>query len=74
MCFRKKKNKVNDNMLSEYPCDVYLHNALRFICKGQTGAAYKEICFAILKSGGELTEHEVKILSEIETESLVIKI
>lgn len=52
---RKLKNRY-----SEYPCDMFLHNALRFIQNGKSEVAYEEICWAIIKSGGELTEEERK--------------
>lgn len=40
------------------PCSDYLHNALRFIEQGNADVAYDEICYAIIKSGGKLTESE----------------
>ena len=49
--FLQFKNK-NDKVFSEYPCSVYLHNALRFITDKQPDIAYEEICYALLKSGG----------------------
>lgn len=49
--------KIN-NELNSYPCSDYLHNALRFIEQGEADVAYDEICYAIIKSGGKLTEHE----------------
>ena len=50
--FKKK------NILNEYPCSDYLHNALHFLRQGKVDVAYDEICWAITKSGGELTEEE----------------
>ncbi len=50
---RRKKNK-----LAEYPCEDYLHNALRFLANGNTDSAYTEICFAMMKAGAELREEE----------------
>lgn len=49
--------KIN-NELNSYPCSDYLHNALRFIEQGEADVAYDEICYAIIKSGGKLTESE----------------
>lgn len=54
MLMRKNKNKL----LNDYPCSDYLHNALCFLREGNVDAAYDEICWAITKSGGELTEEE----------------
>ena len=50
--------RTNDELLSRYPCSVYLHNALRFISEGKPQVAYDEICHAIIRSGGSLTEQE----------------
>ena len=58
----KKRNKV----FSEYPCDVYLHNALFFITNDKPDVAYREICWAILKSGGKLREEEQAKFKERE--------
>lgn len=44
--------------LNSYPCSDYLHNALRFIAQGEADVAYDEICHAIIRSGGKLTESE----------------
>lgn len=52
------KNENTSKIYSEYPCDVFLHNALRFIKEGKTDVAYNEICWAIVKSGGELLDEE----------------
>ena len=56
--FEKNKNKAINQKLSTYPCVNYLHNALRFILEKKTDVAYTEICYAIMKSGAELTETE----------------
>lgn len=50
----ENKNKI----FNDYPCSDYLHNALRFISQGKTDAAYDEICHAIIRSGGKLTNYE----------------
>ena len=52
------------NRLNDYPCSDLLHNALRFIRKGSPNVAYGEICCAIIRSGGELTEEEREYLKE----------
>ena len=53
-----KKNKSINSKLSNYPCINFLHNALRFLSENKTDVAYTEICHAIMKSGGNLTEKE----------------
>lgn len=58
--FRRKENKLN-----QYPCNVYLQNALRFIVNKENDEAYSEICWAIIKSGGRLTEEQEKIFKDI---------
>lgn len=58
--FLKKDNKLN-----QYPCNVYLQNALRFIVNKEYNTAYSEICWAIIKSGGKLTEEQEKIFKDI---------
>ena len=57
--FKRKDDK--DNKLNQYPCNVYLQNALRFITEKEYDTAYSEICWAIIKSGGNLTEEQEKI-------------
>lgn len=57
-CREKKKKVLTESRLAEYPCDYLLHNALRFINDGKPQVAYSEICYAIIKSGGELYEEE----------------
>ena len=56
--FEKNKNKAINQKLSTYPCVNYLHNALRFVLENKTDVAYTEICYAIMKSGADLTETE----------------
>ena len=48
--FAKNKNKAINQKISTYPCVDFLEN--------KTDVAYTEICYAIMKSGGELTETE----------------
>ena len=57
--------KINDNKLNQYPCSVYLQNALRFITEKEYDTAYSEICWAIIKSGGKLTEEQEKTFKNI---------
>ena len=56
--FEKNKNKAINQKMSTYPCVNYLHNALRFVLENKTDVAYTEICYAIMKSGADLTETE----------------
>lgn len=58
MLMRKIENEKTNKLLNDYPCSDYLHDALRFLREGNVDAAYDEICWAITKSGGELTEEE----------------
>ncbi len=61
--FKRKKNKLN-----QYPCNVYLQNALRFITEKEYDTAYMEICWAIIKSGEKLTKEQEKIFKRINLE------
>ena len=56
--FTKNKNKAINQKISTYPCVAFLHNALRLILENKTDVAYTEICYAIMKSGADLTETE----------------
>ena len=56
--FAKNKNKAINQKISTYPCVALLHNALRLILENKTDVAYTEICYAIMKSGADLTEKE----------------
>lgn len=63
-----KKNKSDKKQLKElkkYPCDCYLSNALYFIETGEIDVAYKEICYAILRSGGKLSDSQLKKFNEL---------
>lgn len=62
----RKKNKCIPKLLRQYPCDAYLHSAIYFINKKDYDTAYREICYAIMKSGGELSENEMKKFKELE--------
>ena len=68
MFLRRKKKK--DTVFSQYPCSVFLHNALRFISQNKPEVAYEEICYAIKRSGGELTEEEKRIFDEVRQNDL----
>lgn len=57
--------KRKDKKLNQYPCDIYLHNALQFIKDKKYDMAYTEICWAILKSDGTITKEEEKIFKEL---------
>ena len=57
--------KRKDKKLNQYPCNVFLQNALRFITEKEYAMAYSEICWAIIKSGGKLAEKQEKISKDI---------
>lgn len=57
--------KRKDKKLSQYPCNIYLQNALQFIEDGRSDKAYTEICWAIIKSGVKLTEEQEEIFKNI---------
>lgn len=61
-------NRKINKMLNGYPCSYFLHNALRLIACGKSKAAYSEICHAIVKSGGELTDAEYEMWDLIKKE------
>ena len=61
----EKKKKCNKKLLRKYPCDTYLKNALHFIEISKPDIAYTEICWAIVKSGGELSDSEFKKFFEL---------
>ena len=63
---RKKEKRCNRKLLGQYPCDIYLKNALRDIDEGCPDSAYSEICWAILKSGGELDEYQRRKFEEVQ--------
>lgn len=57
--------KRKDKKLNQYPCNVYLQNALQFIEDGRSDKAYTEICWAIIKSGVKLTKDQEEIFKEL---------
>lgn len=61
----KKKKRCSKYKLRKYPCDTYLRNALYFIENEKPNDAYTEICWAIVKSGGELAGKEKKKFNEL---------
>lgn len=65
MLFFKKKKVVKKSLLKKYPCQCHLRNALYLIDINKPNLAYEEICYAIMKSGGELTPWEMKIFNEL---------
>lgn len=58
--------RERNNRLKEYPCDIYLHNALECLMEGKVNLAYSEICWAIHKSFGELSKEEKQHWEKIE--------
>jgi hypothetical protein len=60
---RQKKQK--DRVYSQYPCSVYLHDALSFISEGKPEAAYEEICWALTRAGAILSQNEYREWREI---------
>lgn len=60
-----KKLKRNKKF-SQYPCEDYLHNALRFLQGGANCGAYTAICWALIKSGAELNEEEKKVFERYQ--------
>ena len=64
--FSQSKNK-KDKVFSQYPCSVYLHNALRFLSEKNFDVAYEEICYALLKSGDELSAEEETQLKNLQS-------
>lgn len=65
-----KKGKCNKNLLRQYPCDDFLRSALHFIEIGKPNDAYTEICWAIMKSGGELFDNETRIFKAIQNKEM----
>ncbi len=63
MFFNKKQN---DKVFSQYPCSVFLHNALRFISEGKADVAFEEICWALIRGGDELSKEEKTRLEELK--------
>lgn len=59
--------KRKDKKLNQYPCNIFLQNALELITVKEYAMAYSEICWAIIKSGGKLTEEQEKIFKNINT-------
>lgn len=53
-----KPRSRSDEILCEYPCSYYLHNALHMLMVGDSDSAYDEVCWAIIKSGGQLRTSE----------------
>lgn len=64
---KRKMRKDEDEKYSDYPCSIYLHNALHFIQYERSDAAYSEICNALIRSGGKLTDYEKLILTAVRS-------
>lgn len=64
----KRIRKIDSQRLIAYPADYFIHNSLRFIYDNNMNDAYEEVCFAILKSGGELSDEEESYFNKIRRE------
>ena len=60
-----KSKLKKEKSFAKYPCEDYLHNALRLLDKGCTDSAYTEICYALIKAGAELREEEKKKFDQL---------
>lgn len=67
-----EKVRIRDRM-REYPCEDYLHNALRFMAEGKPDIAYEEVCHALLRCGVELRPEESKIFNVLRNRKGVTK-
>lgn len=64
---KKLLDKLKRNKrFSRYPCEDYLHNALKYLQDGANCDAYTEICWALIKSGAELKEDEREIFEKYQ--------
>ena len=63
-CFYYGRDKKGE-VFSQYPCAVFLHNALRFLTEGKVCTAYEEICWALVKAGEELNAEERAVFKEL---------
>ena len=66
---RYKECHANSNFRS-YPCIDFLRNALHWIEEGEPDVAYTEICFAIMKAGLSLDEHESAVFYQKRNEEM----
>ena len=66
---RYKECHANSNFRS-YPCIDFLRNALHWIEEGEPDVAYTEICFAIMKAGLSLDEHESDVFYQKRNEEM----
>ena len=66
---RYKECHANSNFRS-YPCIDFLRNALHWIEEGEPDVAYTEICFAIMKAGLSLDEHESAVFYQKRNEGM----
>lgn len=63
------KESERDKNFSQYPCEHYLHNALKLLQNEKNCEAYTEICWALIKSGAGLREEEKKFFEEYQERS-----
>ena len=61
MTFRRKKK---DEAFGKFPCDMFLNNAIRFICDGKYDSAISEICYCISKANGRFYDDVKKMIVE----------
>lgn len=57
-----KKN--DDAKYGDYPCEVLLNNALRFLAEGKTESAISEICYCLSKAEGTFYKVNVDLLRD----------
>jgi len=65
--FRRKKR---EKAYGEYPCDMFLNNAIRFICEEKYDAAISEICWCISKANGRFYDEVKKMIVDRNIERL----
>lgn len=64
----RHKDYIANSFFSSYPCIDFLRNALHWIEEGKPDVAYTEICFAIMKAGISLDEHEHAVFNQKNAE------
>ncbi len=67
MKFRRKKR---EKTYGEYPCVVFLNNAIRFICEQKYDSAISEICYCISRANGYFSYDVKKMIVERNIERL----
>ena len=69
--FKKRYKECHANShLRSYPCIDFLRHALHWIEEGEPDVAYTEICFAIMKAGLSLDEHESTVFHQKSIEEM----